>query len=421
MFIDQAEIEIKSGKGGNGMVHFRREKYVPRGGPDGGDGGRGGDVVLEVRPTLNTLMAFRFTTRFVAADGKGGGSNNKFGKSAENLVIPVPPGTVIYDALNGDLVGDLTAPGQQLVVCKGGRGGRGNTHFKNSINQAPRTAENGEPGEEKHLRLELKLIADIGIVGVPNAGKSTLLSALTNAKPKIAPYPFTTLEPNLGVANVDEETTVVLADIPGLIEGAAQGAGLGHDFLRHVQRTRVLIHLLDGLSADPLADFAQINSELALFDPRLAQKPQIVVLNKIDQPEVRERWPKIKKELKKRGYNSMAISALARTDVRELLNKAAAVLAEIPAPEEAAPELPVYRPAEDPRAFTISREDDGGWRVRSAAIERAAEMTPWDQPGSVRRFQRLLDRLGVDKKLRESGAEEGDTVYIGEYELEYQE
>src|SRR5512140_1648478 len=219
MFIDQAEIEVRSGKGGNGMVHFRREKFVPRGGPDGGDGGRGGDVILEVRPTLNTLNAFRFTTRFIAEDGKGGGGNNKSGKSAENLVLPVAPGTVVYDAL----IGDLTAPGQQLIVCKGGRGGRGNTKFKSSTNQAPRTAENGEPGQEKHLRLELKLIADIGLVGVPNAGKSTLLSVLTNAKPKIAAYPFTTLEPNLGVARLDEDTTIVLADIPGLIEGASQG------------------------------------------------------------------------------------------------------------------------------------------------------------------------------------------------------
>jgi len=421
MFIDQAEIDVKSGKGGNGMVHFRREKYVPRGGPDGGDGGRGGDVVLEVRPTLNTLAAFRFTTRYAAEDGKGGGGNNKFGKSAENLVIPVPPGTVVYDARSGDLVGDLTSPDQQLMVCKGGRGGRGNTHFKNSINQTPRTAENGEPGEEKRLRLELKLIADIGIVGVPNAGKSTLLSVLTNAKPKIASYAFTTVEPNLGVATVDEDTHLVLADIPGLIEGAAHGAGLGHDFLRHVQRTRVLIHLLDGLSADPLADFAQINSELALFDPHLAGKPQVVALNKIDQPEVQQRWPKIKKDLKKLGYEAMAVSALARTDVIVLLKKAAEILAETPAPEESEPALPVYRPAEDPRAFTISREDDGGWRIKSTAIERAAEMTPWDQPGSVRRFQRLLDRLGVDRQLQEAGAKEGDTVYIGEYELEYKE
>jgi GTPase len=421
MFIDEAEIEVNSGKGGNGMVHFHREKYVPRGGPDGGDGGRGGDVILEVRPTLNTLSAFRFTIRYAAGDGKGGGTNNKFGKSAENLVIPVPPGTVVYDATTGDLLGDLTAPGQRLVVCKGGRGGLGNPHFKSSTNQIPRTAENGEPGEQKRLRLELKLIADIGLVGVPNAGKSTLLSVLTNAKPKIAPYPFTTLEPNLGVANVDADTNVVLADIPGLIEGAAQGTGLGHDFLRHVLRTRVLIHLLDGLAADPLADFAQINSELALFDPNLARKPQIVVLNKMDQPEVQERWPKVKKELKKRGYESMAISALARTNVRELLLKAVNLLAETPALEEIEPVLPVYRPAEDPRAFVISREGESGWRVKSVSIERAAEMTPWDQTGSVRRFQKLMDRLGVDKALRQAGAQEGDTVYLGEYELEYQE
>ncbi|MCJ7584102.1 MAG: GTPase ObgE [Anaerolineales bacterium] len=421
MFIDQAEIEVKSGKGGDGMVHFHREKYVPRGGPDGGDGGRGGDVILEVRPTLNTLAAFRHTIRYIAEDGKGGGTNNKFGKSAENLVIPVPPGTVIYDAHTGDLIGDLTAPDQRLVVCKGGRGGRGNTHFKNSINQAPRTAEKGEPGEEKRLRLELKLIADIGIVGVPNAGKSTLLSVLTNAKPKIAPYPFTTLEPNLGVANVDEETTVVLADIPGLIEGASQGAGLGHDFLRHVQRTRVLIHILDGLSADPLADFSQINTELALFDPNLAKKPQIVALNKIDQPEVQERWPEIQKELKKRGYAAMKISALARTDVHELLLKAAGKLAETPPLEETAPPMPVYRPAEDSRQFTIKREGAHEWRLSGAGIERAAAMTPWDQDGSVRRFQKLMEHLGVDEALRKAGVREGDTVHIGEYELEWQE
>ena len=420
MFIDQAEILVQSGKGGDGMVHFHREKYVPRGGPDGGDGGRGGDVILEVRPTMNSLSPFRFTTRYRAEDGKNGGTNNKFGKSAENLVVAVPPGTLVYDVSTGNLLGDLTAAGQQLVVCKGGRGGRGNPHFKSSINQVPRTAENGEPGEEKRLRLELKLIADIGIVGVPNAGKSTLLSVLTNAKPKIAAYPFTTLEPNLGVANVDEETTVVLADIPGLVEGAAQGVGLGHDFLRHVQRTRVLIHMLDGLSEDPLEDFLQINSELTLFDPGLAKKPMLVALNKIDQPAALERWPKLKKEFKKRGYEAMAISALARTNVRELLLKAVKLLGELPAVEEVEQALPVYRPVEDPHAFTIVREPDG-FRIKSAAIERAAEMTPFDQSGSVRRFQKLMERLGVDKALREAGAQEGDTVYIGEYELEYQE
>jgi GTP-binding protein len=420
MFIDQAEILVQSGKGGDGMVHFHREKYVPRGGPDGGDGGRGGSVILEVRPTLNTLAAFRHTTRYTAQDGKGGGTNNKSGKTADDLTVFVPPGTVVYDAAAGDLIGDMTTPDQRLLVCKGGRGGRGNPHFKSSINQIPRTAERGEPGEEKRLRLELKLIADIGIIGVPNAGKSTLLSVLTNAKPKIASYPFTTLEPNLGVAEVDAETTVVLADIPGLVEGAAQGVGLGHDFLRHIQRTRVLIHLLDGLSDDPLEDLAQTNTELGLFDPNLAKKPQIVALNKIDQPEVQERWPKIKKELKKRGFTSMAISALARTEVHELLLKAVATLASTPALEEVEPPMPVYRPVEDPRSFTIIREPDG-YRVKSVSIERAAEMTPWDQSGSVRRFQKLMERLGVDKALREAGAQEGDTVYIGEYELEYQE
>ena len=420
MFIDEAEIEVKSGKGGDGMVHFHREKYAPRGGPDGGDGGRGGDVILEVRPTLNTLAAFRHTLRYAAEEGKGGGSNNKYGKSAENLIVPIPPGTVIYDAATGELVGDLTSPGQQLTVCKGGRGGRGNTHFKSSINQTPRTAERGVPGEEKRLRLELKLIADIGIIGVPNAGKSTLLSVLTNAKPKIAPYPFTTLEPNLGVADVDAETSVVLADIPGLVEGASQGIGLGFEFLRHVQRTRVLIHLLDGLSADPLADYAQINAEMALFDPHLAQKPQIVVLNKIDQPEVQERLKSLKAKFKKQKVELFSISAMARTNVRELLLKAAQTLAETPAMEETEPPMPVYRPTEDPRHFSISREP-GGWRVESKAIERAAEMTPWDQSGSVRRFQKLMERLGVDKALREAGAQEGDTVYIGDYELEYQE
>jgi len=420
MFIDQAEIDVKSGKGGDGMVHFHREKYVPRGGPDGGDGGRGGSILLEVRPTLNTLAAFRHTARYVAKDGKGGGTNNKSGKSADDLIVIVPPGTIVHEAATGELIGDLTSPGQRLLVCKGGRGGRGNPHFKSSINQIPRTAERGEPGEEKRLRLELKLIADIGIVGVPNAGKSTLLSVLTNARPKIAAYPFTTLEPNLGVAEVDNETNIVLADIPGLVEGAAQGVGLGHDFLRHIQRTRVLIHLLDGLAADPLEDFAQTNTELGLFDPNLAKKPQIVAFNKIDQPEVLERWPQIKKELKKRGYMCMAISALARTEVHALLLKAAAMLVETPALEEIEPPMPVYRPFEDPRAFTIQREPDG-YRVKSVAIERAAEMTPWDQSGSVRRFQKLMDHLGVDKALREAGAQEGDTVYIGEYELEYQE
>ncbi len=422
MFIDQAEIFVKSGKGGNGMVHFRREKYVPRGGPDGGDGGKGGDLILEARHTVSSLIAFRHTMRFAAEDGKGGGSNNKYGKSADDLIVPVPLGTVVYDAVTGDLLGDLTAHGQRLLVCKGGRGGRGNTHFKSSKNQVPRTGEKGEPGEEKRLRLELKLIADIGIIGVPNAGKSTLLSVLTNAKPEIAPYPFTTIQPNLGVAEIDADTSVVLADIPGLIEGASQGVGLGHDFLRHIQRTRVLIHLLDGMAEDPLADFSQTNTELSLFDENLGKKPQIVAVNKIDQPEAQERLAKLKKEMKKRGVELLAISAMARTDLQPLLFKAYQTLAETPSMEEMAPAaMPVYRPQEDPNQFTITREDGKQWRVSGPAIERAAAMTYWEHSGSVRRFQRIIEAIGIEKALREAGVQDGDTVFISEFELEWQD
>ncbi len=422
MLIDQAEIYVRSGKGGDGMVHFHREKYVPRGGPDGGDGGKGGDVVLEVKPTLNTLSSFRQKERYLAPDGKNGGPNNMSGKMGPDLVIHVPPGTVVFDAETGDLLGDLTEAGQRLVVCKGGRGGRGNQHFATARHQVPRTAEKGEPAEEKRLRFELKLIADIGLVGVPNAGKSTLLSVLTNARPKIAPYPFTTLEPNLGVAQIDDATTVVLADIPGLIEGASRGAGLGFEFLRHVQRTRVLIHLLDGLSEDPLADFSQINTEMSLFDPNIAKKPQIVAVNKIDQPEAQERLPQLKRDLKKRGVTKIwEISALARTNVREVLLAAAERLAETPAIEDAEAPMPVYKPKEDPKEFSIRREDNGAWRVSGAAIERAAKMTYFEHSGSLRRFQRLMEALGVEDALRKAGIQNGDTVLIGDFELEWQD
>ncbi len=420
MFIDQARIYVRSGRGGDGMVHFHREKFVPRGGPDGGDGGRGGDVIFEVVPTLNTLASFRYKSKYIAGDGQKGGPNNMTGKSAENLIVQVPPGTVIWDDDSGEMLGDLVEPGQQLTVCKGGRGGKGNPHWATARNQAPRTAEKGEPSQERNLRLELKLIADVGIVGVPNAGKSSLLASVTNATPKIGDYPFTTLEPSLGVAELDLDTSLVLADIPGLIEGAHMGVGLGFEFLRHVQRTRVLIHLLDGLSDDPLADLSQINSEMALFDPDLAKKPQIVTLNKIDLPEVQERWPKIKKALAKRGYEAMAVSAVAHTNVKELLWKASELLKTSPLPPPEATALPVYRPKEDPRAFTIERTQDG-WKVSGASIERAAEMTYWEYEGSVRRFQRLLENLGVDKALREAGIQEGDSVFIKDYELEWQD
>ncbi len=417
MFIDEVVIQVQSGKGGDGAIHFRREKFVPFGGPDGGDGGKGGDVILEVKPTLNTLMHFHHQNRFKAQDGARGGKQNMTGRSGEDLVLYVPPGTVVYDDESGEVLGDLTEARQTLRVAIGGRGGKGNSRFATPVNQAPRIAERGEPGQRRTLRLELKLIADVGIIGAPNAGKSTLLAATTNARPKIGDYPFTTLEPNLGVAELDEETTLVLADIPGLIEGAHRGLGLGHSFLRHIQRTRVLIHLLDGLAEDPLLDFAQINSELALFDPNLAKKPQIVALNKMDLPEAQARWEQVRQGLVERGYEAMAISAVTGMGVRPLLYRAARLLEEA-APQPVAEMLPVYRPQSDPRQFQIERLAEG-WRVQGEAIERAASMTYWEYSQSVRRFQRILQALGVEEALRQAGVQPGDTVFIGDYELEW--
>ncbi len=419
MFFDETEIFIQSGRGGDGMVHFHREKYVPRGGPDGGDGGRGGSVILEVNPKLNTLFDFSHRVRYEAEDGKHGGPNNMSGKSAKDLVVEVPPGTLVYDADSGDLLGDLVEDYQRLVVAKGGRGGRGNQHFATSSNQTPRMAERGEPGEEKTLRLELKLIADIGIVGVPNAGKSSLLSVVSNAKPKIADYPFTTLSPNLGVAKLDLDTILVLADIPGLIEGAHQGVGLGFSFLRHIQRTRVLIHVLDGIAEDPLSDFSQINSEMALFDEKIKEKPQIVAFNKMDLPMARERWPEVQQQLTELGYEVMPISTVTHENVKELLWRVVERLEEAPEPTPVGV-MPVYRASEDPRAFTIQQTEEG-WEVHGEAIERAAAMTYWEHHESVRRFQRLMDHIGLEQALRDAGVEEGDTVIIGDYSLEWQD
>ncbi len=417
--IDEIEIQVRSGKGGNGMVHFHREKYVTRGGPDGGDGGHGGSVYLVVQATKNTLADFRHQSRFSAEDGVGGGASNRSGKSGQDLRIQVPPGTLVYDVTTAQLLGDLTEPNQELLICKGGRGGRGNQHFATSSRQAPRIAEKGEPAEEKTIRLELKLIADIGIVGVPNAGKSSLLAALTNARPKIADYPFTTLEPNLGVVEVDDDIRLVLADIPGLIEGAHTGTGLGDSFLKHIQRTRVLIHVLDGLSADPIADFSQINAEMALFDENLAEKPQLVVLNKMDMPEVAEKKPAIEKEIHKKGYPFLCISTFTRSGLMDVVRRAAQMLQEAPVVEVTS-EVPVYRSGADPREFSVEKTADG-WVITGAAIARAAEMTYWEHEDSLRRFQRLLESLGVEDALRKAGARNGDSVWIGDNEMEWQD
>jgi GTP-binding protein len=329
----------------------------------------------------------------------------------------------VRDESSADLLGDLVEAGQKLVVAKGGRPGRGNARFATSRNRAPRMAEKGDPGEQRWISLELRLLADVGVIGLPNAGKSTFLAAVSNAKPKIAAYPFTTLQPNLGVVDLDHETSLVLADIPGLIEGAHEGAGLGTGFLRHIQRTRVLIHMLDGSSEDPLADFSQINAELALFDEALALKPQVVVLNKIDLPDVEARVHDLRADFAALGHEIYPISALARQNLRQVLFAAREALEHAPVPvqEPDEGELPVYRPAPDPKEFRLVREADGAWRVVGEAVERAAARTYWEYDEAVRRFQRLLSRLGVEQALKDAGAKEGDTVRIGEAELEWRD
>ncbi len=419
MFIDSVQIKVASGKGGDGMVHMHRETYRPRGGPDGGDGGRGGDVIFEVVPTLNTLSHFHQNEHFFAESGRNGGPSNRSGRSAEDLIVRVPPGTAIYDDDKAELIGDLVSPGQRLVVAKGGRGGRGNQHFATSRNQMPLTAEKGEPGEEFNLRLELKLIADVGLVGLPNAGKSSILAATTNSRPKVADYPFTTLEPNLGVVQLGLDDSFVMADIPGLIEGASLGVGLGFDFLRHIQRTRLLIHVLDGLSENVMEDYRTINAELELFDDLLGKRPQFVVLNKMDLPDVAAEFETLQEQFKSIGVELLPVSAVSQLNLKDLMWKVYRKLGELPA-EEKAEEMPVYRAEIDPNSFEIEKTEDG-YMVSGARIEKAAAMTYFDQPGSVRRFQRLMAGLGVEKALREAGIQEGDSVIIGDWELEWRD
>jgi GTP-binding protein len=433
VFFDEAKIYIKAGDGGDGCVSFRREKYVPLGGPNGGNGGKGGDVYLMANPHLNTLIGFKHRVHFKAQRGGHGRGKGQKGQQGDDLFIEVPPGTVARDAETGDFIADLTGEGQRALVAQGGRGGRGNAAFATPTNQAPRIAERGAPGQERWLYLELKLIADVGIVGVPNAGKSTLLSVVSAARPKIADYPFTTLEPNLGVVAFDDYTSFVMADIPGLIEGAYAGAGLGHEFLRHIERTRIIIHLLDGAAADPLADYESINEELALFDPELARKPQLVVLNKMDLPQAQALWPSVKKVMKAQGQKAMSISAVTGEGVKEMLRSVAEMLASLPPPlhppqswggkrggeEPATAEVKVFRPAEEERALTITWEDDA-WRVRGAKVERVVAMTNWDLDEAVQRFQRIAEAMGLKAALREARVQPGDTVRIGEVELEWQ-
>jgi len=419
MLVDEAKIFVASGKGGDGMVSFRREKFVPRGGPSGGNGGRGGDVVLKADASLNTLFFFRKRVHFKAGDGVKGGSSNKSGAHADALVVKTPPGTLVRDADTGGLIADLVSADAEVIVARGGRGGRGNAHFRSAANQAPRMAEKGEPGIERWLRLELKLIADVALVGLPNAGKSTLLSVVSNAKPKIAEYPFTTLDPNLGTVVYDNKD-LVFADIPGLIEGAHLGVGLGHAFLRHVQRTRIIVHILDGAADDPLADYNQIRSELALYDADLAQRPEIVTVNKMDLPEAREYWELLKESLLERDiHDPIPISALTRENVVRLVQRVFERASNLPRPEVSAlGETPTYELDDEAAPFELVAEG-GVYYVRGDRIERAAAMTYWDYDEAVLRFHKTLEALGVVDALAQAGARTGDTVFIGDFELEW--
>ena len=419
MLVDEAKIFVASGKGGDGIVAFRREKYVARGGPSGGNGGRGGDVVLKADANLNTLYFFRNRAHFKAKAGGKGGSSNKTGADAETLVVRVPPGTVVRDAETGGLIADIARADDEVVVAPGGRGGRGNSHFKTSSNQAPRLAEKGEPGRERWITLELKLIADVALVGMPNAGKSTLLSVVSNAKPKIADYPFTTLEPNLGTVIYDNKD-LIFADIPGLIEGAHLGVGLGHAFLRHVQRTKIIVHILDGSADDPLADYSQIRSELALFDDKLAERPEIVVVNKIDLPEAREYWGLLKESLSAQGIaEPLAISAATQENVTRLIQRVFEGAANLPRRAESTiEEAPIYQLDDDGLPFELV-VDDGVYYVSGDRIERAAAMTYWDYDEAVLRFYKTLEALGLVDALRKAGVRPGDTVFIGDFELEW--
>jgi GTP-binding protein len=418
--LDEVKIYVRSGDGGDGIIAFLREKFMPKGGPAGGDGGRGGDVAFVVNPRLNTLSPFQGRIHFKAERGKNGGNKNMTGASGSDLEIEVPPGTVVKDAGTGAVIADLVRANDRVIVAKGGRGGKGNARYATSANQAPRIAEKGAPGQEHWLLLELRLIADVGLVGMPNAGKSTLLSVISNARPKIADYPFTTLEPNLGVVRYDDRDLVV-ADIPGLIEGAHLGVGLGHAFLRHIQRTRVLVHLINGASESPLADFSQINSELALFDEKLGQKPQIVVFTKMDLPEAQSRWPEVEAALKSTGVEVMAISAATQQNIRSLTQRMFTLIAALPEPtlEEAPAGLTVYELPEEEIPFTITAVQPGVFRVAGARIERAAQMTHWDFEDAVLRFQNILETIGVSAALEKAGVKVGDTVFIGDFELEW--
>lgn len=432
MFVDKAKIYVKGGDGGDGLVAFRRELYVPEGGPAGGDGGKGGDVVFRVDEGLRTLMDFRYQKHFKAPRGVKGKNKTQHGANADDLIVRVPPGTIVYDDDTGEMLADLTRHGQEVVIAKGGRGGRGNTRFKTPANTAPAIAENGEEGQERWVTLELKVMADVGLVGFPSVGKSTLLSVVSGAQPKIGAYHFTTLTPNLGVVQVSDERSFVMADLPGLIEGAHTGVGLGHEFLRHVERTRIIVHVVDmsGMEGrDPFDDWEKINEELKLYNAKLAERPQIVAANKMDMPESEEQLAVFREKIEaaRPGIEIMPISSLTRQGVPELLYKVADLLDSLPDPSEIVEEAKadedegvVYRMEERPsdHEFRITRDNEV-YVVESESIEKLLKRTQFASYEAVMRFGRILRNIGVDAELRKRGARDGDTIRIGDFEFEF--
>ncbi|SDK40566.1 GTPase ObgE [Sediminibacillus albus] len=424
MFVDQVKVYVKAGDGGNGLVAFRREKYVPMGGPAGGDGGNGGDIVFEVDEGLNTLMDFRYQKHFKAKRGENGMSKGQHGKNSDPTVLAVPPGTTVRDDDTGEVIADLVEHKQRAVIAQGGRGGRGNIRFATPRNPAPELAENGEPGRERYIQIELKLIADVGLVGFPSVGKSTLLSVVSAAKPKIADYHFTTLSPNLGVVETTDQRSFVMADLPGLIEGAHEGIGLGHQFLRHVERTRVIVHVIDMAATegrDPYQDYLAINKELKEYDLTLENRPQIIAANKMDMPEAEENLNAFKAKMTEE-VSVYPISTITREGIRELMFAVADMLDTIPketTPIEEKEERVIYRYEPEQEGFQVTRDPDGAFVLSGERIEKLFKMTDFNRDESVRRFSRQMRGMGVDEALRKKGAEDGDTVRLLEYEFEF--
>lgn len=427
MFVDQVKIYVKAGNGGDGMVAFRREKFVPNGGPAGGDGGKGADVVFVVDEGLRTLVDFRFKRIFKAEHGEHGMSKSMHGRGAEDLVVKVPQGTIVKDIDTGEIIADLVAHGQRAVIAKAGRGGRGNKRFATPANPAPELSENGEPGQERNVQLELKVLADVGLVGFPSVGKSTLLSVVSAARPKIAAYHFTTIVPNLGMVDAGDGRSFVMADLPGLIEGASQGVGLGHQFLRHIERTRVIVHVIDMSGSEgrvPYEDYMAINNELEQYNLRLMERPQIIVANKMDMPEAEENLKEFKTKIAE-DIPVLSISAVTKTGLRELLLAIADKL-------ETTPEFPLneileqededtvlYKYVAEEPDFEITREPDGTFVLSGTKIERLFTMTNFERDASISRFARQLRAMGVDEALRKRGAKDGDIVRLLDYEFEF--